>query len=246
MLTEISKLFCGKFIGLLLLLVSVTSQANQNKSPAGFLDFNLYPHLTDVETDSIFTINTAAKLSGRWSYFSLLNLYNQEDNNAGDTTSYYTEQNLRWQIAEKSPIDLTMQLNFRTGNDNDRYRFGLRWRLNNTSYLADFFQSIHTKYSINWHAVQFDHEEGNVWQLEHVLLMKFPYLSDRLYLAGFLDHTFNQKLPSHMPSSPVVGEAQLGYQMYKNFYLVAEYRINQYRRSDVNNLALGVQYKINW
>lgn len=227
-------------------IVFGTSKQKKN-SAGGFLDFNIYPHLTDVDTDNVFTLNSAAKLPNRFSYFSLLNLSNQSgSDNACNAVNYYTEQNLRWQISKNSPLDLTMQLNFRSGEDNDRYRFGMRWRLNNTSFLTSFFQSIHTSYSINFHLVQFDNEDADVWQMEHVLMMKFPYISNRLYLTAFADHTFNQNLPEAMPSSPIVAEAQLGYRIVENFFVVAEYRLNQYRRSDVNNLALGLQYKVNW
>jgi len=235
--------------GLIFIMVFVpnTTLAQGKNSSGGFLDFNIYPHLTDVETDNIFTLNTLAKLPNRFSYFSLLNLSKQSDNSGlGDTVNYYTEQNLRWQISENSPFDLTMQLNFRSGEDNDRYRFGMRWRLNNTSYFSSFFKSINTSYSINFHVIQFDHEDADVWQMEHVLMMKFPYISNRLYLAAFADHTFNQDLADGMPSSPIVAEAQLGYRVADNFFLIAEYRLNQYRRSDVNNLAIGLQYKMIW
>lgn len=76
--------------------------------------------------------------------------------------------------------------------------------------------------------------------------MRFPYLSDRLYLSGFIDQTFNEQLPDNIPDDPIVAEAQLGFRLIENLYTVAEYRLNQYRRSDVNNLALGLQYKIRW
>ena len=76
--------------------------------------------------------------------------------------------------------------------------------------------------------------------------MTFPYISNRLYLSGFIDHTFNQDLPDGYPSSPAVWETQLGYEIVDNFYAIAEYRINQYNRNDVNNLALGLEYLIKW
>lgn len=82
--------------------------------------------------------------------------------------------------------------------------------------------------------------------MEHVFFMRFPYLSDRLYLSGFIDQTFNEQLPDNIPDDPIVAEAQLGFRLIENLYTVAEYRLNQYRRSDVNNLALGLQYKIRW
>ncbi|WP_281560058.1 hypothetical protein [Thalassomonas sp. RHCl1] len=226
-------------------MAQVSAQSKNTRG--GFLDFNLYPHLTDVDTDSVFTLNAAAKLRYRFSYFSLLNFYSQDGSGSlGDADAFYTEQNIRWQISESSPLDLTLQMNLRTGEDNDRHRLGIRWRLSDTSFLQDFFKSIHLKYSINWHAVQFDHEDPYIWQLEHSFMMKFPYISDRLYLSGFADHIFNQDLPSTIPANPVVMEAQLGYRLVENFFIVSEYRINQYRRSDVNNLAIGLQYKFIW
>ena len=118
--------------------------------------------------------------------------------------------------------------------------------MNNELAFADFFKSINLSYAINWHAVQFDNEEGNVWQLEHVFRLGLPYLSEHLYIAGFIDHTFNQNLADNLPESPIVGEVQLGYRIYENLYLIAEYRINEYRRSDVNNLAVGIEYKLIW
>jgi len=137
-------------------------------------------------------------------------------------------------------------MNFRTGNDNDRHRLGFRWRLNNTSFLQNAFKAINLNYSLNFHIVQFDHEDADVWQIEHVFMMKFPYISDRLYLSGFADHTFNQDLSEQLPSSPIVGEVQMGFRLYENLFFVSEYRLNQYRRSDVNNLAIGLQYKMIW
>jgi len=86
----------------------------------------------------------------------------------------------------------------------------------------------------------------NVWQMEHVFRMTLPTLSKRLYIAGFIDHTFNQNLADTMPSSPVVGEVQLGYRIIENLFIIVEHRINQYRRSDVNNTALGLEYMIKW
>ncbi|WDE10560.1 hypothetical protein [Thalassomonas haliotis] len=229
------------------LFVTALASAQSKNSQGGFLDFNLYPHLSDVDNDSVFTLNAAARLRYRFSYFSLLNFYSQDGSGSlGDADAFYTEQNIRWQISENSPLDLTLQMNLRTGEDNDRHRLGIRWRLSDTSFFQEFFKSIYLRYAINLHAVQFDHEDPYIWQLEHSFMMKFPYISNRLYLAGFADHIFHQDLPSSIPANPVVMEAQLGYRLVDNFFIVSEYRINQYRRSDVNNLALGLQYKFIW
>lgn len=219
----------------------------QKNSDTGFLDFNFYPYLSDVDNDSVFTLNIFAKLPNRFSYFSLLNIANQaEQSEFKDTTSFYTEQNIRWQVTATAPIDLTVQYNMRTGEDNDRLRFGFRWRLDDSQWLKPFFDGIHLSYSINFHLLQVDDVDADVVQAEHVFLLKFPYLSDRLYLAGFIDHTFNEDLADSIPNNPMVGEAQLGWRMIENLYLISEYRLNQYRRSDVNNLGVGLQYKIKW
>lgn len=211
------------------------------------VDFNIYPYLSDVDNDNTVTINVASKLPNRLSYFSLTNFANHSDSSPlSEFNTFYTEQNLRWQINETSPLDLTLQMNFRTGDKNDRHRLGFRWRINDTQPIESFFKSINLSWSINFHLLQVDDSSANVWQMEHVFRMAFPSISERLYLAGFADHTFNEDLANHIPKSPIVGEIQLGYRVVDNFYLIAEYRLNQYRRSDVNNFALGFEYIIKW
>ncbi len=223
------------------------ASALESNSRGGFIDFNFYPYLSDVDSDNSITINAASSFENRFSYFSLTNFGNQADANAlGDQNTFYTEQNVRWQINENSPFDLTLQMNFRSGDNNDRHRLGVRWRLNNTQSLKAFFESIHLTWAVNFHLVQFDDVPANVWQMEHAFKMTFPSINNKLYLAGFIDHTFNEDLATGMPSSPVVGEVQLGYRMVENLHLVAEYRVNQYRRSDVNNLAIGIEYIMKW
>ena len=240
----------SRFFFMLLFAIIFHSNAVQSEGsgrPSGFIDVNLYPYLSDVSNDNTMTINAASTLPKRFSYFGFVNFGNAK--NASELSEfdvYYTEQNIRWQVQEASPFDLTVQLNFRSGENNDRHRLGLRWRLSDTEAIANIFSALHLKYAINWHAIQFDHEEADVWQVEHSFMLKFPYLSKRLSLSGFLDHTFNQDLPDNFPNNTVVGEAQLAYRVFKGFFIVAEYRINDYRRTDTNNLALGFEYKISW
>lgn len=235
------------------ILLSVSSAlsplawADVKNSNGGFLDFNVYPYLSEVKGDNTVTINIAATLPNRLSYFSLINLSNQSSEGAlQDTENFYTEQNLRWQINKSSPLDLTLQMNFRSGQDNDRHRLGFRWRISHTDLFGDLFSTLNLSWSINFHLLQIDNEDPQVWQMEHVFRMTFPYLTDRLYLAGFIDHTFNQDLPANLPSSPIVGEAQVGLRIIENLYVIGEYRINQYRTADEANVAVGVEYKIKW
>jgi hypothetical protein len=213
----------------------------------GFVDFNVYPYQTKVNHDSTFTINAFLNLSNRFSYFSLTNFSNQSGSGKlPNIDTFFTEQNLRWQISDTSPFELTLQSNLRSGSKNDRHRLGVRWSLNKSAFIAPLLNSINLKYFINWHAIQFDHQENYIWQLEHAFSMTFPYISDRLYLSGFADHTFNENLPATIPNNPIVAEAQLGYRLVSNTFAVAEYRVNQYRRSNVNNIAVGLEYKKTW
>lgn len=221
--------------------------AAQKNTKGGFVDFNFYPYLDDVDSDSVVTLNIAADFNGRVSYFSLTNFIGQDEaNQQSETATYYSEHNLRWSLSAESSFDLTVQSNFRSGFDNDRHRLGVRWRLNDCECFQSFFDAINLSYAINLHALQFDNSDSNVWQLEHAYFLRFPYISDRLYLAGFIDHTFNENLPASFPDAPIVAESQLGYELSDNFYAVVEYRINQYRREDTSNLAFGIQYKVVW
>ena len=230
-----------------IILLTQVNTALAKASYSGFLDINFYPYLTDVVNDNVLTINVGIKLSDRLSYFSLNNFGNKNSSSELEAlNTYYTEQNLRWKIAKDSPFDLTLQSNFRTGKNNDRHRLGMRWRLNNSPALTGFFERLHLKYSINLHAIQIDSDSARVWQMEHVFQLKLPSISKNLYLSGFIDHTINEDLPSSIPTNPIVAEVQLGYQVIEHFYLITEYRLNQYRRSDVNNIGIGMQYKISF
>lgn len=237
-----------KFTPFALLAASVAccaAHADSQHTHHGMLDFNVYPYLSDVDSGTVFTVNAASTITDRLSYFGFVDFAGQ-DTERGDTNGYYSEQTLYWQTADNSGFDVTAQASLASGDDNDKLRLGARWRANDTAFSQAFFDRIHLYYSLNMHMVQLDHSSAYVWQMEHVFNLRMPYLTDRLYLRGFMDHTFNEDLPSEFPDTPIVGEVQLGYQLWGNLYAVAEYRLNQYRRSDVNNFAAGLEYTISW
>jgi hypothetical protein len=220
--------------------------AAKGNSVSGFVDLNAYPYLSNVKSDSVFTLNLGAKLPLGFSYFSLLNVMNQSSESPfGDTNGYYTEQNLRFQPFTVVPVDLTVQYNLRSGDDNDRLRFGLRWLIDKTPYLGDPLKVISLSYSINFHVLQVDDEDNYVWQMEHVARLDTPYLDRRVYVAGFADHTFNQGIDG-IPDNPVVLEVQGGVRLIDELYAIAEYRVNQYRRNEESNLGVGAEYVIKW
>jgi hypothetical protein len=206
--------------------------------------FNFYPVLGDVNSDSDFTINTFAPLPKRFSYFSFFNFGGVF--HSGDARFQITEQNLRWQITEGSPLDLVVQDTIRKGANNDTIHVGVRWRLNNTSWLNDFFSTVNLIYSMHVFPVRFDQRDVGGWQLSHAYTMTFPYISDRLYFSGFLDHNIRESNIPGEKRDNIVSENQIGVRIFKKLYAVAEFRVNEYRRSNTTNFGLGLELKTAW
>ena len=101
-------------------------------------------------------------------------------------------------------------------------------------------------YRLTFHVKRFSSTDADAWQMEHFFRMTFPGLSDRLYLTGFLDQTFGLDAVEGRPSKPIVSEVQLGWRVYKGLHAVAEYRINEFRLENEENLAIGVEYQFRW
>jgi hypothetical protein len=206
--------------------------------------FNFYPHLTQVKSDSDFTINTFISLPARFSYFSFANFGGLF--HSGSVKFQITEQNLRWQVAEQFPLDLVVQDTIRNGGNNDTIHLGARWRLNNTEVFNPFFNALHLNYSVHVFPQRFDQRKVGGWQISHAYQLTFPYLSDRLYFSGFFDHNINERNISGGTRDYIVSENQFGVRLYKKLYAVMEFRINEYRRSDTTNIGLGIEVKTNW
>ena len=214
---------------------------SDSSAKSGFLDFNGY---YDSNKSSILTINTLVNFQNGFQYFSLLNIYNgTESDTLTDTDQYYTEQNLRWQFSSTIPVDLTLQWNLRSGKANDRLRLGARWRIHSTKGVDAFFKSLGISYSINFHLFQMDFQDEYIWQMEHVYRINImqQQLDNRIYLAGFGDHTFGG---SNDPAW--VTEHQLGIRLVDHFYLITEFRRNEYRSSKKNSLAFGAEYVVRY
>jgi hypothetical protein len=208
------------------------------------VSFNFYPHLGDVNGDSDFTVNAFAPLPQRFSYFGFMNFGGVF--HSGDIRFQITEQNLRWQVAEDYPIDIVIQDTIRKGGDNDTIHVGIRWRLNNTSWLNHFFRSINLVYGVHLFPIRFDQRDVGGWQLSHAYIIKFPYISDRLYFSGFLDHNIQESNIPVIKRDNIVSENQFGVRLFRKLYAVAEFRVNDYRRSDRTNFGMGLEIKTNW
>ena len=227
-----------------LVLVATVAQAQGSGPPRATIDFSLYPYQHTLDNDVDFTTMINARLPGRFSYFSYVNM---KGTFTSDSFVFdRSEQNLRYSLSDQLPFDLNLQGVLARGNGNDFYQLGIGWRVHNTPGWQAFFGRINLIYRMTVQLRRFEVEDTSSWALEHWFRMTFPQISDRLYLSGFVDQAFDETLPAAMPDSPIVTEIQLGMRVFDQFYAVAEYRKNQRRIGNENNLAVGIEYKMRW
>lgn len=232
--------------GLIVVLAAIgVASANAADGPPRLtVNTNLYPYLDPVENDTDLTLVINARLPARFSYFSFLNF--QGLMSEGDFEFGRSEQNLRWALSDKLPLDLNLQAIIVEGSGNDVTQFGIGWRVHNTPGLGDFLSRINLIYRITFQLKRFSSGDDDAWQMEHYFKLRFPGLSDRLYLSGFIDQTFDLDMPDEFPDVLIVAEVQGGVRIWKNFYAVVEYRNNDFRLGNESNLAAGIEYKYTW
>lgn len=205
------------------------------------LTFNSYPYLSGSQEDADLTVNTTVSLPAGLSYFAFVNVGGAF--HGASKRFLLSEQNLRWSFSPRIPLDAALQTVIVRGDGNDNWQFGPRWRLDDTPFLRAFFDAIHTTYNISFF-MRFDTVEGSVRQMSHVYQVRFPYLSDRLYLNGFFDHNLHSgSLRGRREAIHI--EAQLGMRLFGDLYGIAEYRTNDYK-DPKENLAVGLELKSRW
>jgi hypothetical protein len=206
------------------------------------LNFNFYPYLSKAKDDTDFTLSTNVTLPAGLSYFSFVNVGGVF--HGASKQFLVSEQNLRWRLSPRIPLDATVQALIVRGEGTDNWQVGPRWRLNDTPLVRAFFEAIHASYNVSLF-MRFDSAEGSVRQISHVYQLQFPYLSDRLYLSGFFDHNLHRGDPGGRQQA-VITETQLGVRLFGNLYGIAEYRRNDYRASNTDNLAVGLEFRGKW
>ena len=229
---------------LLIVVLLLPVLAHAQGRPLATIDSNLYPYQSRIDNDTDLTFIANAQLPARFSYFGYANFRGAMTGASFDFSR--SEQNLRWAISERSPLDLNLQAILVDGSGNDFAQLGLSWRVHNTPGLSELFRRINLIYRITFHLKSFGSVDNNVWQTEQFFSMKFPAISDRFYMSGFIDQTYNRDGPEALPKNPVVAEVQAGFRLWKNFYGVAEYRVNDFRLGNEYNLAVGIEYKHAW
>ena len=227
-----------------LLLVASTAGSQNSGPPKVTIDFNLYPYQHTLEDDVDFTMTTNVKLPGRFSYFSYMNFKGVMT--GGETFLDRSEQDLRYSLSDKLPLDLNLEGVLIRGDGNDFYQLGVGWRVHDTPGWHDFFDRIHLFYRLTFHLKRFNVDDTSALGIKHSFRFTFPDISERLYLSGYINQTFNEDLPDSMPRNPVVAEAQIGLRLWNRFYAIGEYRVNQRRVGDEYNFAAGIEYKFRW
>ena len=228
----------------LIVLLAVPTVACADDPPRFSLDTSLYPYLDRIETDTDLTLAVNARLPARISYFGYMNIQGVASD--GDVDFVRSEQSLRWRISKDLPLDLSLQAIIVDGSGNDITQLGISWRAHDTAAFATFFDRINLIYRVTFQLKRFSSQNDKGWQMEHFFKLRFPGISDRLYLSGFLDQTFDLRRPAAFPENPIVTEIQAGARIWKDFYVVTEYRVNQFRLGNEHNLAAGIEYKYAW
>jgi hypothetical protein len=235
-----------RWSGLIVVLaaIGVASSNAADGPPRLTVDTSLYPYLDPVEDDTDLTVAINARFPARFSYFGYMNFDGVVSD--GDSDFSRSEQNLRWALSDNLPLDLNLQAIIVDGSGNDVTQLGIGWRVHHTPGLRELLSRINLIYRITFQLKRFSSGNDNAWQMEHYFKLRFPGVSDRLYVSGFLDQTFNLDLPDEFPDAPIVTEIQGGVRIWRDFYAVVEYRKNDFRLGDESNLAAGIEYKYTW
>ena len=234
-----------KYLGAVLLLISLaesvmaqSGDSTSGTSPHGYIDVNGY---FDSRNSSDFTADLLSRINNRTSYFTFTNFFSGTP--TLEQNRYYSEHHFYRSMTESSPFDWSAQWMTISGNSNDAFRLGMRWRLANTNGLAEFCKQHNLIYTIAFHLFQADANKSRtpfLNQVEH--FYRIGWLNNRLYLSGFADMDMYYK--SGVQFS-VVTEHQLGIKMFSGLYAVIEYRYNDYAVSK-NGVGMGLQYIISY
>lgn len=224
-----------KLLGMIALIIpaiSLSQVASERKATEGVFDFNYY---RDTREFNVFTTNLLATMEGGFQYFSLTNIEGEADKR--DSTIYYTEQNLRWKLSEDGLFMLSTQAALQSGENNDVARAGLLINVSSLPVLLNFSKQNLFAFGVNVFPIQLDEIEGYNWQIEYFYKIQIAreLFGDRLYLSGFADQNLG-------PNDTIwVTEHQVGLRFFDNFFLVSEYRINEYLKHKTG-WAHGLQY----
>lgn len=231
---------------MLVLFGPVAGHAQSDGAPDWRLAAAFYPYQHRVDNDTDLTLTLSGNLPGRFSYFSFTNLNGLTSSDSVSLAR--SEQNLRMSLVDALPLDLNLQLVLQKGDGNDFYQGGISWRVSDTTGLRELFERLNLVWRMTVHAKRWnvDNATADAWSIEHGFRLTVPQWTDRVYLSGFYEKTYGEDRPAGTAQRPLVSEVQLGARLWKALYVVAEYRVNEFRIGDEHNLAVGIEYQASW
>lgn len=220
--------------------VNNSLQASPFKEIHGYFDVNGY---YDTRSFDVLTVNTLIDTPFWFQYYSFINIFgNPSSADKVSLNNYYTEQNFR--ITSMSiPVELATQYVTAT-KFRDVWRFGPRIRMHDIKYFKSLFKKLHLIYTPTFFPLQYDRSPGYDALIEHFYRVDiFPKLfNNRLYIAGFFDHSLLFGSDNRKDHSKLVAENQIGVRLIKQLYVVAEYRFNGFFKSKKHGLGIGLEY----
>ena len=109
-------------------LIATGAFAQHKAPPSWFVDLSLYPYQHTVDNDADFTTTIRGNLPGRFSYFGYLNFKGVAT--SGSAVLDHSEQNLRYSISDKIPIDLNFQgVLVRGDGDEENFAAGIEYKV---------------------------------------------------------------------------------------------------------------------
>ncbi len=230
-------------IALLLAVLSGASTAHaQGSAPPRYrIDMSVYPYQRSVSDDVDYSAFINARITDRLSYFSFVNVKGLVTE--GGTRFDRSEQNLRFALSKELPFDFNFQGVIVNGDGNDFYQLGVGWRIHNTAAWSDWFRKVGIIYRLTFQAARLDVDDEKSWGLEHFFRWNF---TDDFYLFGFVDQVFDEQQRPDVPDNPIIAEFQFGHRIWKNIFVVGEYRVNDRRAGPRENIAAGLEAQFRW
>ena len=233
----IYKVFSLFFIGIFTFNIYAQEEKATHQN-SGFIDPNAY---YDNRNMAVFTMNSLVNLPARFQYFGTYNFFSNK--NQEDLNTYYVENHVSWSFKNSLPIDLTQYWVSQSGAGNDALKYGVRFRLSNTKILQNWFQKRNSFYSLNCFLVDFsklnDIEALNQFQHAYRFNFQSKKRANWAYISGFANQY--HFLTNNKLSVRWVTEHQLGLRLFSSFYVVAEYRLNQFI-SESQGIGFGLEY----
>lgn len=183
-------------------------------------------------------LSSSLTLPYNFDYFQFTNF--QLNYDGLDFYSYYTEQNLFHKTFENIKTDLGFQYMGLSGNQNDSFRLGTRFRVHEFSYIKNFAEKINLQ-ALTFKLLPYEFNDSNDYEFSMEYFYRIvpaPKLfRERVYIQGFLDH--NLRLGS--APNAIITEHRIGIRTYKNLYTTTSLIYSNISDTNQIGVAFGLE-----